>query len=216
MAVAGDVAKLTVSATYLGQMCQNVFFYRIQDAPTETWYEGLAFEFLAEVLDAIREVQATQYVYTGISIVNLFNAAELYEEPLAVTGKLTAAANTLLPSYVSLSFKLLRSNTFVRNGRKQIGGLPEVLIDGNSLAAGYAGQVASIDVALAEVLNPGLGADLFAPVIVGRVPYTTSEGRDAYRLPESQAEMGTNWAQINLAQFVRPSTMNSRKVGHGI
>lgn len=216
MAVAGDVAKVTVSATYLGQVCQNVFFYRIQDAPTEGWKTGLASEFALQVLTEIRALQVDTYQYTGLQVINLFNAADLLEVPLTVAGTVAAATSVLLPSYVSLSFKLNRANALVRNGRKQIGGLMDGQIDGNNLTAAYVTAANDAAAAMALTLNPGLGVDVFIPVIVGRVGYTTSEGNDAYRLPESQAEMGANWSPISSAQFVRPSTMNSRKVGHGI
>lgn len=215
MAVEGDIAKLTVTGSCLGQVMQNVFFYRCEDAPTAGWAEGLATEFVGDVLLNIRLIQSAHFVWNGIQVVNLFDAADLYENPLNLVGTGSNTGVELMPAFAAYGFRLQRGNAQVRNGRKMIGGMAEEAQTGGGITAGFRINADIAADAMAVTLTAGL-TDVFKPVIVGRVPYVTPAGDHAYRLPETQAEMGVKWAYVIAAQYRSITTMNSRKVGHGI
>lgn len=215
MAVLGDVAKLTVTGSSLGQVNQNVFFYRITDVPTAGWAEGLATEFISEVLLEIRKVQSANFVWNAIQVVNIFDAADLYEEGLNLVGTGSNVAAEMMPSYCAFGFRLQRGNAQVRNGRKMIGGMAEEAQVNGGITTGFRVNADLAAAAMAQELVAG-AVDYFSPIIVGRVEYTTDEGKQAYRLPVTQAEMAANWAYVISAQYRSITTMNSRKVGHGI
>lgn len=224
MATLGDVFMLTTSARYYMQLIQNVFFYRITDTPSTGAPEGLVTDFISDVLPAIAAVQSSDLNYFSVKVVNIFDAAELYEEGIDVDGSRGTGTDTDDgATFLALGVLLRRSNARVRNGYKYFAGLVEGDISNNVWILGGAAQ-ANLEAALAADLNPG-SVDNFEPVIVKRVRTTVNTvngfgqtvSHYQYSLPVSQVEMDDNWATVAQASVnLQLTTMRSRKAGHGV
>lgn len=224
MAVINDVFMLTASGRFNLQLCQNVFFYQITDAPTPGAVEGLVTDFISDVLPAIAAAQSTDYTWFNVKAVNLFDAADLYEEGIDVDGTRSPGSSAAdEPSFLALGVLLRRGNARVRNGYKYFGGLVEADVSNGVWIVGGAVE-ANLEAALIANLNPG-SVDIFRPVIVKRVRTTVNTinsfgqtvSHYAYSLPASQAEMDDNWASVVQASVnEQVTTMRSRKVGRGV
>lgn len=211
MAGVGDILKLDLQGNYQGQTWLNVFFYRIEDAPTEGYLDGLATEFGSVVLSAVAATQQASVNYDSITITNIFtDEQKQYTGFSPASGGITATNS--LPSIISASVKLVRSNTRVRHGRKSLLGFDEGDMNSNLWTSSKRAAITTAAQTFADTLTAG-GVDVFKPVIVGRVLETPPPPeKPFYRLPNSLLEMGTNWAYI-VDVFVSPyvRTMNSRR-----
>lgn len=213
----GDIIQLTVRQLNQSQNQENVFFYRVEDTPTEGYLEGLCTEFDDNGLPKFADVQSTQVSYISLTARNIFNEDEFVMTSLGTaTGTLSSGGT--VPSFVSANIRLVRGNARVRHGRKAIGGACEANMSGQVWDATYLGSLQDLADWFAETQVAG-GTDTFKPVIVGRVLHDADPPDHPlpwYALPTSQSEMGLDWAYVisGLAdQFV--STQRSRKLGHG-
>lgn len=215
--VEGDIVQLTLRGSVLGELMENVHFYRVSDTPSEGYLSGLCTSFEETVLPLYEDVQHQFVLYEQLVARNIFNTDEFILTPLDPSaGQGTTSDPT--PSFVAANIKLTRGNSSVRNGRKSIAGAMEGQMVQQQWDTSYLSALQALADGLAATLNPGL-IDLFAPVIVGRVkePIPDTEPQQyTYRLPETQIEMGDNWALI-VSALASPdvSTMNSRKKGKG-
>lgn len=214
----GDIVQLVLTGTNVGETSQNVHFYRLEDVPTAGYLDGLMDSFETNVLPKYAAVATTVVTFTQLYAKNIFSGDEAFLSPLTPAIGVDGAGSAS-PSFVAASIKLVRQNARVRHGRKSVGGSSENDFVTQSWTPGYLVKLQTLADALADSLNPGL-TDLFAPVIVGRVfeaydPLVPAVGR--YRLPVDQVEMADNWSYFTSA-IASPtvSTMNSRKIGHGI
>jgi hypothetical protein len=223
MAAVGDMIQVTAEGLWLGQLNQNVFFYRIEDAPTATWYDGVAEEFEDEVLLTVRNIQSPSFTWVRLVVRNLFNAGETYEYAVSVAGTRACDAGAAAEaSFMAAGFKLVRANARVKHGYKYFGALCEGDVSGNLFTL-VGATTDTVEAGLAAPLVAG-GVDTFKPVIVGRImtvvasPTTLNPNNliRRYKLPVSQAAMADNWAYVREA-VVNPyiTTMRSRKAGHG-
>jgi hypothetical protein len=215
--VVGDVVQVTLTGTVLGELMENVHFYRVEDEPSAGYLEGLCTEFQSEVLPAYATVQHDEVLYTRITARNIFDFDEFVLQPLT-PDQGSGTTSDPVPSFVAASIQLTRGNARVRNGRKSIAGAMEGQMISQVWDTGYLANLQLLADALAATLNPGL-VDLFAPIIVGRVFVPADPPaipRAYYRLPASQAEMDTHWAYV-VSALASPdvSTQNLRKKGHG-
>lgn len=219
-----DVFMLTISGLFNLQLNQNVFMYQITDTPSTGAPEGLVTEFLETVLPTIAAIQSTDFNWYNAKAVNLFDAADLYEENIDVDGTRSPGSSAAdQPSFLALGVKLQRGNARVRNGYKYFGGLIEGDVSNGLWNVGGAPQT-NLQAALSTTLVAG-GIDTFQPVIVAREQETKNfinkfgqtVSYTAYSLPKTQAEMDDKFAPVIQAS-VNPqvTTMRSRKVGHGV
>lgn len=213
----GDVVQVTFAQIATSATMLNVYYYMIEDAPTSTYLTGLLTDFQSIVLTAYAGTQVSGTVFQSLRAVNIFSGDLLEDSTLSPsTGSRSIGATDVSASFMAAQIRLVRGNTRVRNGRKAVYLPLETDYSGNTISAGTQTLLNTYAATLDDQLDPG-GIDLFTPVIVGRLAYTTPSGREAYRLPVSQAEMGDNWSPIIGAIVpVRVSTMNSRKYWRGI
>lgn len=212
----GDVVQLTLSTTWQSVMCLGVYYYRVEDAPTAGYLAGLVTEFQAGPLTAYAPTQVIGVTFDSLRATNIFTGDELIDTSLSPAGGSAANTGEMSATMVAACIRLIRANTRVRNGRKQVPLTRELDSVGNFLSAGIQAALNTFAATLDNVLQPG-GLDDFAPIIVGRVPYVTPSGRTAYRLPLTQEEMGDNWSYVvNTALVNRVTTMNSRKFWRGV
>jgi len=214
--VEGDMVQLVLRGTFEDSVWMNVFFYRVEDDPTAGYLTGLADDFQSVVLDAMADAQTNLVTYDEIRLLNIFSFDELVVAPVTPDDGNVTPSTGAGASFLAADYKLIRSNARVRHGHKFLTGLQESWFEGNDLQPAYITLAAAVETAFAQELVPGL-VDRFAPVIVGRVDEGTPPVHGPYRLPESQAEMGTNWAYVTSC-VVNPflTTERLRKLGRGI
>lgn len=212
----GDIIQVTVTTIYGTVPALNVYYYQITDTPTATYLEGLSTEFQNVVLAAFAATQLTNTIIQSISLRNIFSGDELVDaSPTPAAGTRTPTGDQLA-SFIACAIKLVRANARVRPGRKMLLVSLEGDIAGQFLAAGFVTLAQAYANTLDNNLDAG-GIDLFVPTIVGRVLYTTPSGGTAYRLPESQAEMGDVFSPVaGVTVSNRVTTMNSRKFWKGV
>lgn len=207
MAATGDVLQVSLRGTYLDTSFFNIFFYRIENNPTQGVLAGLATEFNSVVLGAYRQFATVATTFTSITVRNIFSDEEYTTTAISNPGGVRSGSDGL-PPFVSATILLRRSNRRVRAGRKHLVGGLETDMNAGLWTTAALNLIATVANAMAADLNPGL-VDLLKPVIVGRV--LTAPGK--YRLPNSQAEMGNNWSYVaGVTVNKRVSTQNSRKL----
>jgi len=216
MGSVGDVIQVSLEMLWSNiTTMRNVFYYQLADVPTATYLVGLDTEFQTRVLTPYAATQGTAMSFTAIEYLNLFTGETLTNvAPSPAAGTRTLSGDPS-PSFLSAMILLERQNSRVRNGRKYVFAPSEADITGNGFAAGFITLLTTLKNGFVFHLNPG-GLDLIKPVIVGRIPYTTPSGKIAYRLPQSQAEMGDRISIVDTGRVVnRTTTMNSRKYWRG-
>lgn len=211
----GDIARVALKYTIRNIVMRNVFYYRVQDLPTAGYLSGLLTEFGTAVLTPISNLLTTAYTISELIATNIFSGDEVVNVAPTPAAGTRSAAGEVMPDFVAAMIILERQNSRVRNGRKFFPLPLEADSTGTQIVAGTITLYNNIAAGMDNTLNPG-GVDSFAPAIVARIPYTTSSGRIAYRLPATQAEMGDNYSLSDTARLVaRPTTMNSRKPWRG-
>lgn len=198
----GDLLQLTTVATYYGQQCLNVYYYRYQPvAPSaDDVYEAIVDWFVDNVLEQVRQIQNVNLTYTGIEVRNLSNGVDFYNlaiTPGTLSGTVTGEG---LPSYVTYGFRLNRESLATRNGYKRFSGVSESQGSGNSYTP-PAGNITNLTGELAEDIVIGL-VTIAEPVIVKR-PISVPAGAYVY-------------SGISSADFRGVGTQNTRKPGSGI
>lgn len=213
--VTGDVCQVSLKAAVGSVVYRNIFFYQLQDAGTSGYLTGLSTDFQTTVLTPFAATQCTNYTFTEIIVSNIFSQDEVIDVTPTPAAGGRALAGDITANFLSAMILLERQNGRVRNGRKYMYLPLEADVNGNTIVAGTATLLTTLATAMAASINAG-GVDLFTPCIVGRIPYTTSSGKVAYRLPASQAEMGDNFSLVSSARLInRVTTMNSRKFWRG-
>lgn len=164
----GDLLQIVDHQTYLGEDLMNVYYYRWFSAPAldNVVYTDLLDDFKEVVLDKVKEIQVNALEHTTLEIKNLSNGVDFAILVVDETGVIPAAEETLLPSYVTIGFRLLRDSLVTRNGSKRFSGIVETAVEGNEFV-GYTTAVANIETALADNLHTGI-IETAAPIIVKR------------------------------------------------
>lgn len=206
----GDVYQIIDNQVLQGQVCQNVYFYRVAEvgAPSDAAADVLV-AFQEDVFPLILAVQPTDVEHTSIRVVNLFNPSDAIEELVDDTG--TLGVGDVHATFAAYGIRLVGDNAAVRSGSKRIAGaLENASTDG---VLDDATIIAALD-DLAAQLAVGLlfgsldGGDL-VPVVVGRI----LEGL-TYRLPENSGEAVLSDIVDALVNPLITSQV-SRKVGVG-
>lgn len=207
----GDILKITQNQSFLGQLLQNVYFYRVLSLPTppegETVYDHIVLRFNADVGIPMRVLQSTACNHTVYRVDNLTNGIDFSEQTINVPGTMGEEAS---PSYNALNFILRRSTALTRNGSKRVGGLGEQASNGNTCIIA-AGTLAAYANAVADGLftADALPVKFAEAVIVGRTLVPASDP-PSYELDLSKIN------PIASAAFTAMSTQRSRKAGHGL
>lgn len=199
----GDLIQITDFQTYLGQAVLNVYYYRIVAALgiTDAGYTAMLEWFEENVVTPVSEIQSEFLLHDTLELRNLSNGLDIATLITGVNGTGTSA-DSALPSYVTVSYKLVRESLATRNGAKRFGGIVEEHVEGNTWE--LAGS--SFDLAIAEALAMDYEAGLALvaePIIVKRpidVPVGTTY----------------TYSSIGSAIFTRLGTQNTRKAGRGI
>lgn len=210
-AAVGDILKVTLHETFLGQKIENVFFYRLTGVPSpaagETFEQLVAERFNVVVAFHVRAIQSTFCLNTIIRVDNITNGIDFYELTVGVAGDLAADP---LASFDAINFVLRRTTGITRNGSKRIGGLTENGVSGNTVIIA-AGTLNPLEASLsADLVTADAVPVAFAePVIVGRIFDPTVGASGGYVLDLTKIN------PIASASATAVSTQRSRKAGHG-
>jgi len=214
MAAGGDIVELTHEQSYLGQICNNVYFF--EAAVADASLSGLAAWFETNVLPDIKIIQNSSVLHVNLRLRNLFNFAETYEEPLTGTGTRPAGV-IALPSFVALQVRFDHISNTVRPGFKRFVGVDEAHLETALLTAAV---ITSTEAVAANLVNPPADANPeWAHVIVGRVCDEINPIAGAipsclrYVLPRTQAEaaIGGIGYPVTYEVFSQVTSQNSRK-----
>lgn len=211
----GDICRVAIKYTNGATINRNVFFYQLMDPGTGGYLTGLLTEFQSVVLAPLAAALITNFIFTELVATNIFSGDETIDVSPTPAAGTRAISGDNLAAFLAVMILLERQNGRVRNGRKFIPLSLESDLSASTIVAGTLTLMNNIATGIATNLNPG-GVDLFTPAIVGRIPYTTSSGKVAYRLPATQGEMGDKFSLVSSARTInRVTTMNSRKYWRG-
>lgn len=194
----GDLIQIIDNQTYLGETLMNVYYYRVTSITglVSNYLEVLADWFVAEVMAPVRAIQGTNLTHTLLSVRNLSNNIDYYEDNVNLTGGKVVDLAGSFPSYVTVNFKLIRESLVTRNGSKRFSGLQEVASLGNSYLFAT-GEKEAIETALAEDIILGV-VTVAEPVIVKR-PFEPPVG------------VSYLYSSIGSAAYTKFGTQNTRK-----
>lgn len=214
MAAGGDIVELVHEQTYLGQQCNNVYYF--EAVVGGALLSALATWFETNVVPDVKAHQLEDVSHINLRLRNLFNSAETYEEPLTGTGAILNV-DVELPSFFASQIRLDHDSGDVRPGFKRFVGIGEEHI---ADALFRPGQIAALLDIGANLVNPPLDANPdWAHVVVGRVCDELNPVEGAvprclkYVLPRTQAEAalaGIGYP-TTVEAYPQPTTQNSRK-----
>jgi len=208
MGSVGDVYEVVDHSQQEGQEVLNVYFYRLDTPVVGNAAEMAVASYIDVVLPDVLDAQSVNVVHTEVSARNLFDAGETWSELISEPG---ISAGDALPIFNAVAYRLIGSNSAVRDGQKRYAGLYEgAVTDGVIDDTGFLAVLATLAVTLATGLPIGLDIDALIPVIVGRI--LVSPG--SYRLPNNAGEAVLS--EIVDALFnVEVTSQTSRKIGSG-
>ena len=198
----GDLLQITDFQDYLGEQVLNVYYYRWASAPVldNSAYEPLVNDFAAKVITPSKQLQNDGLTHVNITVKNLTNGVDFGDFPNGVIGDIVASAAERLPSFIALSFQLVRDSLVTRNGSKRIAGLVDAQVEENEFV-GSPGDIVDVEFGMHEPLSVGL-LDVAFPIIVKRpipVPATA----------------GYLYSSVSSVNFKGIGTQNTRKKGRG-
>lgn len=211
MPTTGDVIELVHEQTYLGQVCNNVYYFQSVDgsgslATLATWFE-------TNVVPDIKGFQADILTHVNLRLRNLFDDGETYEEPLTGTGT-QAVTTTELPSFQAWAVRFDHGTGNLRPGFKRYAGGNEGQMTDALLIAAVATQIQTAVTHLINPLTPALAS--YVHVVVNRVCEEVNPTPGAvpacikYRLPETVEELNLGYI-TSVEIYSQPTTQNSRK-----
>lgn len=170
MAIAdGDIIQIRLTSAFNGQVCENVYYYQADGAAGDPAIYALASQAFEDgVVDAVVPFTSVNYIANRISIKNLTNDLDIFEEAINVVGQVPGDS---LPAYVTMTVKLQRTTALTRNGSKRYSGIAESIVTAGelNLLPSQRATIANAHSASLSVSGVG-GATILRPVIIGRVP----------------------------------------------
>lgn len=165
----GDLFQITSYQTLLNEDILNVYYYRQTVIGTMAPSDliDLLNAFKTNVIDQVRKEQVDTLVHTLLEVRNLSNNLDIATIIPGVSGMVAAAAAAILPTYVTVGYKLVRESLVTRHGYKRFSGLSEAQVTGNTYVPASAANVTAIQTALAMDLG-GPDFPIVEPVIVKR------------------------------------------------
>lgn len=166
--VDGDIIQINAEQELAGESILNIFYYITSLLVTGVTLLDILIEFRDLVIEAQRELQATELTHTNIHAQNLSN--ELDEEDLVLGLDGVDSAGEVLSTFTAAGFALLVETKITRNGAKRVAGILEgrvngqVYIAGEGLDTAYAEALA----ALIPVTGTPSGVATMFPIVVGR------------------------------------------------
>lgn len=163
----------------------NVMHYRRQDISGSA--EGLRLAWMEDIYPVWRAAQSDIIWYQILQVANLGDPTDWSE--VTFTNARGAAAGEALPPHSTINFTLRPEDRRVRPGSKRLPGVPQDWVTNGIVdAAGGITSYNNLRTALSNNLQVGAGT-LYTPIIVKRVKDTNENGKEYYRLPETDGEL---------------------------
>jgi hypothetical protein len=205
----GDIYQLRMVVLDQNQdQNNNVFYYYDELGPggSLSAAQALAEAFQSEMTPILRGLLSDEANIDFIEVTNLFDADVLWTEPIEESGSQSGDVAT---NFTSLSYRTTRVRRDIRRGFKRFGPIPaSFILDGEPNPASQTTFDAGATYLGQSITDP-TESNIYVPVIVKRIPYTTPSGRAGYRLPATQAE--AEWFVASEWDFRGITTQNSRK-----
>lgn len=190
-----DCYQFSMLQTYRSQQVINRFFYRTLDTYTGS-LEAAAGGFYSWWSTHLTPFQSQELSYDSVILRELFGTKQTFE--YEVVGGNGSQAGAELPAFFGARFSLSPADTRVKKGRKIFSGMLEEMVDIDTVAAGYADEVADIEAALNDGFSAG--GSTFMPVLLS---------------PANDRHTGNLIVAVLTATFRGWSTQGSRKIGRG-
>lgn len=148
----GDIIRLILYQTYLGQQMLNIFHFRVPTSMSGIFdLEDITNSWAINYAPIWSGGQYVAAVQTGVKAINLSQAGNpFFQYTYSMAG---INGGTALPSNISASFKMLVSTNVTKAGSKRYGGLTTAQVSGNTLTAGGLSSLEPIRVMLATDLT---------------------------------------------------------------
>lgn len=214
----GDVYEIVDVQELQGQEIQNVYFYH-QIAPfvplSGSMAQAIGEEFVATVINQIRDVQSVDLLHVEVRVRNLFDAVDAATVVSGIVGAQVSGGD-YLPSYCAWGFQETTDNATVRDGAKRIAGVPELLQEDGVPTEDAIDLLNILADQLAQPITGGLiiEDDILYPCVVKRVRSGVA-GAYEYRLPENTGELVFGTVLELLVKLFVTSQV-SRKFGVGL
>jgi len=216
MASVGDIFQVKVTGSLLGQLVNNVFWYRLSQADTvNTSFEQDLYDLFGSLgWSVLMEGIHTAYQNDSIEVINWSNIDE-YTIGTSTSFDGQYASGEVSQSFTSLTFKSNKGNPGQRRSYKRIAGLPEQSLNGNTISDTTTPSYTPFAAFLPVELQYQAG-QLFTPVQVKHsqttAPYTP---KNPYTMPP----LGSGNPVVNRVLTgvwtYQIGTQNSRKPGYG-
>jgi len=212
---ANDVYSVTVNGSAFGNAVINVFFYKADSGSGSADSEELRAVWRSGVEGPMCDILSNQYGLLSIDTLNLFDNSDFENW---ITGSVIDGNRTgeAAPNFVVVKFKSAKPTSSQQPARKAFSPLSENDINGGIVNSGTYSttNLTALATVLGQDLVGGAGS-IFTPVIVKRIPYTTTGGNPAYRLPASLGESVT-FPATSWTWDTSLSPQATRKLGRGI
>lgn len=145
-----NIVRIEDRQTILGKNVLNVYHFFLPLTLSTVNLSALVDQFQSAYVDQIALAQTDAVIHNEIYAKMLNFGVLEFTKSIAVAGN--RSATEFMPSYAAVSYRLQRTVTDIRNGRKSIGGVAEVDTAGNNLT----GAAIAIWSALESVLDTNL------------------------------------------------------------
>ena len=212
----GDIFQITATTKVFGQDTVNVWYARANDetATAELIVDG----WIENTIPELQPLFTSKVNFTSISVKNLFDEVDAFEESIGMVGTKSSSAD-MLPTHDALGVVLNHDNPSIRSGAKRFGGIVESNSDEYGAVA--SATVVEFDTALNGMIATGVSrnisetlAETIAEFVIVKAIPVIVEGVTGYRLPNNITEAVFGFVT---SAFIKPNvtTQVSRKVGKG-
>lgn len=183
-----EVWQVTHSGLLMGEVAENVYFYRLESGTGSA--VDLAQAFTDVIQPLILSWVCNNMVFNTIRVINLGSLTDFSIGTVNAPG---LNPDNMLPAQDAVNFTLRLDTRAIRPGSKRYSGIPaNATTDGIVTDAPTIAAINELAVALAEPIAYDTEPQgIYQQVVVKRVPYVTSGGNDSYRLPVSDLELVT-------------------------
>lgn len=193
----GDVFSLKIDWQFVGQLCQNVFFYEQIAGSSTNEATILWFAFEQNLRDLIFPCQSDQCELDEGATLNLMDQTDFHTDTgINLFGSIQSGAAQTQASFVAFGFRLERAYPGAPHGYKRFPGVAE----GYTAENVYAPPDDATDnlaIALAATIQADTFTPIFMPVVVHR-PFSIGVPPDT-------------WWPVTLATYTNLTTQSSRK-----
>lgn len=160
-----QIIELVDNQEFFGQEVINRYWYYLNSTSTVD-VAALAATFITNVVDAMRVIQSDQLNHLTVDVINHTDLASFGS---FVTG--TAGIRTpteIMPPFVAVGIRLLRTTRDMRNGFKRIAGMTEDIQNEGLFTAGFLTTVATQATGISATLTESIRN--YQPVIIRNRP----------------------------------------------